>query len=81
MEDLSPDVSARFEALRRWRLEVARSSEVPPYVVFHDKTLVEIARRNPTSTASLVLVAGVGPAKLARYGQSLMTALREAADR
>ncbi len=81
VEELSAEVSARFESLRRWRLEVARSSEVPPYVVFHDKTLVEIARRNPTSSASLVLIAGVGPAKLARYGQSLMTALREAADR
>ena len=80
-ESLSPEISARFEALRRWRLEVARSSEVPPYVVFHDKTLVEIARRNPTSGASLVLIVGVGPAKLARYGESLMTALREAADR
>ncbi len=51
LEELSAEVSARFEALRRWRLEVARSSEVPPYVVFHDKTLVEIARRNPTSSA------------------------------
>ena len=79
--ELTPEISARFEALRRWRLEVARSSEVPPYVVFHDKTLVEIARRNPTSSASLVLIAGVGPAKLARYGQSLLTALREVADR
>lgn len=81
VEELTPEISARFEALRRWRLEVARSSEVSPYVVFHDKTLVEIARRNPTSSASLVLIAGVGPAKLARYGQSLMTALRDAADR
>jgi ATP-dependent DNA helicase RecQ len=81
VEDLTPEISARFEALRRWRLEIARSSEVPPYVVFHDKTLVEIARRNPTSSTSLVLIAGVGPAKLARYGQSLMATLREAADR
>jgi ATP-dependent DNA helicase RecQ len=81
VEDLTPEISARFEALRRWRLEVARSSEVPPYVVFHDKTLVEIARRNPTSGASLVLIAGVGPAKLARYGPSLLAALREAASK
>jgi ATP-dependent DNA helicase RecQ len=76
LEELSPDISARFEALRRWRLEVARSSEVPPYVVFHDKTLVEIARRNPKSGAMLVLIAGVGPTKLARYGSDVLSVLR-----
>jgi len=80
VEELTSEVGARFEALRRWRLEVARGSEVPPYVVFHDKTLVEIARRNPTSAASLVLIAGVGPAKLARYGQSLLAALHTGAE-
>ncbi len=76
VEGLSAEVSARFESLRRWRLEVARSSEVPPYVVFHDKTLVEIARRNPKSNAMLVLIAGVGPAKLARYGSDVLSVLR-----
>ena len=76
VEELSPEISARFEALRRWRLEVARSSEVPPYVVFHDKTLVEIARRNPKSSATLVLIAGVGPSKLARYGSDVLAVLR-----
>jgi ATP-dependent DNA helicase RecQ len=75
-EELTPEVSARFEALRRWRLEVARSSEVPPYVVFHDKTLVEIARRNPKSSAMLVLISGVGPGKLARYGSDVLSVLR-----
>ncbi len=76
VEELTPEVSARFEALRRWRLEVARSTGVPPYVVFHDKTLVEIARRNPTSSTSLVLIAGVGPGKLARYGSDVLSVLR-----
>jgi ATP-dependent DNA helicase RecQ len=80
VEELSPEISARFEALRRWRLDVARSTEVPPYVVFHDKTLVEIARRNPASAASLMLIAGVGPAKLARYGHSVLAALRSGAE-
>jgi ATP-dependent DNA helicase RecQ len=74
---LTPDVAARFETLRRWRLEVARSTEMPPYVVFHDKTLLEIAHRNPTSVNGLAAIPGVGPAKLERYGALVLSALRD----
>jgi ATP-dependent DNA helicase RecQ len=76
---MTPDVAARFEALRRWRLEVARRTEVPPYVVFHDRTLAEIAHRRPASADALATIPGVGPAKLERYGESVLAALRDGA--
>jgi len=77
-DDMSPAAVARFEALRRWRLETARSSEVPPYVVFHDRTLAEIARRDPGSVTALAAIPGIGPAKLERYGASVLSLLRDA---
>jgi superfamily II DNA helicase RecQ len=67
----------RFDALRQWRLEVARKAEMPPYVVFHDKTLAEIARVRPVSLAHLAGVSGVGPAKLERYGAELLAVIGE----
>jgi ATP-dependent DNA helicase RecQ len=48
---------------------------VPAYVVFHNSTLAEIAGRKPQSLGDLALVPGVGPAKLARYGDDVLIAL------
>jgi len=73
--DLDAEARALLEALRQWRLETARRTEVPPYVVFHDKTLEEMARRRPTSTPALSLVPGIGPTKLERYGSDLLAIL------
>jgi ATP-dependent DNA helicase RecQ len=64
-----------FERLRRWRAEVARRDRVPAYVVFHDRTLGELAARRPATLADLETVPGVGPAKLARYGTDLLAVL------
>jgi len=61
-----------FEALRAWRLQVAREHGVPAYTVFHDSTLEEIARRRPGSTEELRAVSGVGAVKLERYGAALL---------
>jgi DNA helicase-2/ATP-dependent DNA helicase PcrA len=60
-----------FELLRAWRLARARADEIPPYVVFHDSTLAEIAARRPRSLGELSQIAGVGPAKLERYGDDV----------
>ena len=62
-------------ALKQWRLERAREDDVPAYVVFHDSTLAEIAGRKPQSFADLATVSGVGPAKLQRYGDDVLSAL------
>ena len=69
---LDPDSRERFEALRSWRLEQARSQGVPPYVVFHDRTLQEIATARPASLAELAGIGGVGQAKLDRYGAAVL---------
>jgi DNA helicase-2/ATP-dependent DNA helicase PcrA len=68
-----------FESLRAWRLGRARTDEVPPYVVFHDSTLAEIAARQPSTLGELAQIAGVGPAKLERYGGDLLAALAQVA--
>lgn len=61
-----------FEALRRTRLEIAKSLEVPPYVVFPDTTLVAFATSRPTSRDALLGISGVGKSKLERYGDDFL---------
>jgi len=68
-----------FQALREWRREQARSQGVPPYVVFHDRTLVEIAAARPGSLDALAGIGGVGRAKLERYGEAVLGVVGEAA--
>jgi ATP-dependent DNA helicase RecQ len=68
---------ALFEKLRARRLELARAQNVPPYVIFHDKTLAEMAARRPRSIADLGAIPGVGEAKLARYGQAFLEVVNE----
>jgi ATP-dependent DNA helicase RecQ len=63
-------------ALKAWRREQARRQGVPPYVVFHDRTLVELAARQPTDQETLGAIAGIGAAKLERYGEGLLEVLR-----
>jgi DNA helicase-2/ATP-dependent DNA helicase PcrA len=65
-----------FAALKKWRLERSRADEVPAYVVFHNATLAEIAARKPSSLHDLATVPGVGPAKLERYGDELLSVLQ-----
>jgi len=66
-------------SLKRWRLERSKEEGKPAYVVFHDATLAEIAARRPASLAELGGVAGVGPAKLERYGEDVLAAVAAAA--
>jgi DNA helicase-2/ATP-dependent DNA helicase PcrA len=62
-------------ALKVWRKERAREDGVPAYVVFHDRTLEEIAGRLPRDQVELQGVSGVGPAKLERYGDDVVRVL------
>ncbi|MCC6224079.1 MAG: ATP-dependent DNA helicase UvrD2 [Thermoleophilia bacterium] len=59
-------------ALREWRRRRAAADGVPAYVVFHDRTLAEIAARLPAGAGELAQVPGVGPAKLGRYGADVL---------
>ncbi len=74
-----PDGAAQlFERLRAWRKETAGEQGVPPYVVFHDAVLREIALAKPDDRAALARIPGVGEAKLNRYGDALLQELADA---
>ena len=64
-----------FDALREARRKLAADAGVPPYVVFHDSTLREIAERKPRDLNALAEVQGVGAAKLERYGEAMLAVL------
>jgi len=64
-----------FEALREARRALAAEAGVPPYVIFHDSTLREIAERKPRDLNELARVQGVGAVKLQRYGAAMLAAL------
>jgi len=68
---------ALFEKLRELRLALAKDQGVPPYVVFGDRALLEMARDQPTSPQSLLAVNGVGQTKLDRYGEQFLGVIRE----
>jgi ATP-dependent DNA helicase RecQ len=61
-----------FDRLRDWRRRRAQADGVPAYVVFHDRTLAEIAERRPRDWADLSAISGVGPAKLDRYADEVL---------
>ena len=66
---------ARFAALKAWRGEVAREHKLPPYVVFHDAALAEMARGAPDSLDALAGISGVGAKKLEAYGLEILRVL------
>jgi ATP-dependent DNA helicase RecQ len=66
---LTPEDEALWQALREARLQLAREQAVPPYVIFHDATLLEIASRKPRSLQEFARISGVGEHKLEKYGK------------
>jgi ATP-dependent DNA helicase RecQ len=66
--DLDGADAELFEALRALRMDLAKEQGLPPYIIFHDATLVEMARLRPQSPAELAEIPGVGRSKLDRYG-------------
>jgi ATP-dependent DNA helicase RecQ len=66
-----------FDALRECRRELAKEAGVPPYVIFHDSTLRDMARIRPKSERDMALVSGVGERKLEAYGQAFLNVLRQ----
>jgi len=65
-----------FEALRKLRLDIARQSGVPPYVVFHDRSLREMALYRPDTMDGFLDIAGVGESKAQRYGEVFLDCIR-----
>jgi ATP-dependent DNA helicase RecQ len=64
-----------WQALKAKRMELAREQGVPPYVIFHDSTLLEMLEQRPTSLIALSQISGVGQAKLTRYGDAFLQVL------
>jgi ATP-dependent DNA helicase RecQ len=67
-----------FEALRGLRRELAAEAQVPPYVIFHDAVLREMAAARPPSLAELGAISGVGARKLEAYGDAFLAVIRAA---
>jgi len=63
---------ALFDQLKEWRRKRSQADGVPAYVVFHDRTLAEIAERQCRDRADLAAISGVGPAKLERYADEIL---------
>jgi ATP-dependent DNA helicase RecQ len=73
--ELAAGDAGLFDRLKEWRRAEARGQGVPAYVIFHDATLAEIARRRPEDLAALAGIAGLGARKLERYGAALLELL------
>jgi ATP-dependent DNA helicase RecQ len=65
-----------FEELRRLRKTIAEQEKVPPYIIFNDATLREMARKKPTTKEELLTVKGVGGKKLEKYGAVFLAVIR-----
>lgn len=73
-----PEAERIFDALRRYRMERAKTDHVPPYVVASDRTLREIAILRPRTAAELAMAHGIGPQKIERYGGALLQTVAQA---
>ena len=74
----NPADTPLFEALRSRRRELAQEGGVPPYVIFHDSVLRDMAARRPTSRAKLAVLSGIGARKLDAYGDAFIQVIRDA---
>jgi ATP-dependent DNA helicase RecQ len=66
---------ALFDALKKTRMSIARAQNVPPYVIFHDRTLKEMAVQKPFSYAELARIPGVGEKKMEKYGDIFLSVI------
>ncbi len=73
-----PASGGLFETLRTWRAGEAKAQAVPPYVIFHDSVLREIAAVRPATADELSAIKGVGASKLARYGHAVLRTVQTA---
>jgi len=77
--DLDTEAMTLFDTLRAWRRGEAARQGLPPYVIFHDQTLAEIARVRPRTRAAMAAINGVGQGKLDRYGEAVLGVVAAAA--
>ena len=75
--DANPVGDLLFERLRALRRDLAEEAGVPPYVIFHDSTLREMASERPATPSALGRITGVGARKLEAYGDAFLSVLRQ----
>jgi ATP-dependent DNA helicase RecQ len=68
---------ALFQKLKALRLSLAQESNLPPYAIFHDRTLVDMVKQQPTSLQAMLSITGMGEAKLKKYGQAFWGVLKK----
>ena len=76
-ESLTTTELKLFEKLRELRLQIAREESMPPYIVFSDRTLIDMAVKAPVSKDEMMEVSGVGENKYAKYGERFCSLIEE----
>ncbi|KPK01887.1 MAG: ATP-dependent DNA helicase RecQ [Nitrospira bacterium SG8_35_4] len=74
--DFDPYDEALFERLRTLRKKLADGQQVPPYIIFSDRTLHEMCRRYPKAMPDMAEISGVGGIKLERYGEKFIASIK-----
>lgn len=73
----SENESDLFVQLKAKRTEIARQHKLPPYVIFHDKTLIEMAKMRPQSLNEMTKISGVGEAKIKKFGATFLQIIKD----
>ena len=73
----SADENQIFETLRTVRYQLAKSAHLPPYMIFSDKTLLEMARKLPATEEEMLEISGIGTLKYQKYGAAFLAAIQK----
>ena len=77
MDSLNSTGFKLFDKLKELRLEIARAEKIPPYIVFNDKTLIDMCAKMPTTKSDMLNVSGVGENKYGKYGERFIAVIKE----
>ena len=77
MDSLTSSGFKLFDKLKELRLEIAREEKMPPYIVFNDKTLIDMCAKMPTTKSDMLNVPGVGENKYGKYGERFIAVIKE----
>ena len=77
MDSLTSSGFKLFDKLKELRLEIARAEKIPPYIVFNDKTLIDMCAKMPTTKSDMLNVSGVGENKYGKYGERFIAVIKE----
>ena len=77
MDSLTSKGFKLFDKLKELRLEIARAEKIPPYIVFNDKTLIDMCAKMPTTKSDMLNVSGVGENKYSKYGERFIAVIKE----